>query len=274
MCDEPQRCHVFSVAQHAFEKVQEALASIFQLWSAACSTRHRCRSLCQMCASVWRWLLAGGQLLPRHPNARAFSAVWWGEARVSASTSRSPASRAAPLCISSSAFQCRSRCAQCVANLLEGTTEEVPCVLCCQDPPRHEDHNHVLHSVAALLGSAPVQAILLMTCSRKHHIEHPCGVHAVLPWQLAAEWVTHDSNKFVHPSPFSRARFDDALSQVTNFVEKQSSSLMASSPSSNARLVTYAVCDSTGWTQVSGLLMMPRYRTSALSAERTFPSNA
>ena len=42
---------------------------------------------------------------------------------------------------------------------------------------------------------------------------------------------------------------------------------------SNARLVTFAVHDSTDWTPVNGLLMMPRYGTPAGSAEPTSPSN-
>ena len=58
------------------------------MWSAAGTTRHRCRSLCQMCASGWRCLAAGCQPLFRSPNARALSAKWWRKTRVSASSSR------------------------------------------------------------------------------------------------------------------------------------------------------------------------------------------
>ena len=130
------------------------------------------------------------------------------------------------------------------------------------------------HSVAALLSpshlthdmftNAPAEfPHALRHRTRQDHVEHPCDVSdAVLPWQPGTEWVSHDSNKFVHPGSF----------WIT--LEKQSSFLMASSPTlSNARLVAFAMHDSTDWTQASGLLM-PRYRTPAGSAEPTFPSKA
>ena len=143
-------------------------------------------------------------------------------------------------------------------------------------------------SVAALLGGPSprdlTHDVFTNAPAEFHHASLPSS-HTPEPryerHRLAVA-ASHDSNEVVHPSPrsfciaFSQARFDGGSSQVASRVRSGKAEVNSDGvvTLSNARLVTFAVHDSTDWTQESGLLMMPRYRTPAGSAEPTFPINA
>ena len=92
--------------------------------------------------------------------------------------------------------------------------------------------------------------------TRQRHVEHPCNVlgHERRRLAVAAccrKCVSHDSNKFVHPSPwsfwisFSHARFDCTLSHVASRARSGKVELIFDGvvALSNVGLVTFAVHD-------------------------------